>query len=113
MNKPKSCRAAVTGFRADDFAALREFLRGYLHEDFRSEYGSPEAAAATFCGEADGREREAAAAQLARFLELTRVLPPAEVLQLFRQELGSGWNPASINALQNLLSALLREPKYL
>ena len=111
--KPKYCRAAPAGFRADEFAALRDFLRGYLHEDYRSEYGSPEAAAAAFRGEADVVERGAATAQLARFLELTRTLPPDETLHLFRQELGSGWNPGSVGALQNLCAKLSRAPKNL
>jgi hypothetical protein len=104
--KPKYCRASPGSFRAEEFAALRDFLRGYLHEDYRSEYGSPEKAAAAFLAEADTRERGAAAAQLARFLEFTHALPSEETLHLFRQELGSGWNPGSVNALRGLLTAL-------
>lgn len=106
MGPPKYCRAAPAGFRAEEFAALRDFLRGYLHEDYRTEYGSPEAAAAAFAREADATERSAVAAQLSRFLELTLGLDPAETLQLFRQELGSGWNPGSVNAVRSLLAAL-------
>ena len=106
MAQPKQCRAAPAGFRSDDFSVLRDFLRGYLHEDYRSEYGTPEQAAEAFRGEADEAERTAAAAQLARFLELTRESPPDEILHLFRQELGSGWNPGSVNGLRGLLGAL-------
>lgn len=106
--KPKYCRASPGSFRAEDFAALRDFLRGYLHEDYRSEYGSPEQAAAAFRNEADDAECISAASQLARFLALTRALPAEETLHLFRQELGSGWNPGSVNALRELQSALER-----
>ncbi len=108
--QPKYCRAAPAGFRADEYSALRDFLRGYLHEDYRSEYGSPEQAAAAFLTEADAPERCAAAAQLARFLVLTRALPPDETLQLFRHELGSGWSPGSVQALQQLRFALELKP---
>ena len=106
MAQPKYCRAAPAGFRADDFSALRDFLRGYLHEDYRSEYGTPEQAAAAFLSESEAGERKAVAAQLTRFLELTHELPPDETLHLFRQELGSGWHPGSVNTLHQLLGAL-------
>ncbi len=106
--KPKYCRASHGSFRAGEFAALRDFLRGYLHEDYRSEYGSPEKAAAAFSAEAEKAECGAAAAQLARFLELTRAKPPEQTLHLFRQELGSGWTPGSVNALRELQAALER-----
>ena len=112
MGPPKYCRAAPAGFRAEEFAALRDFLRGYLHEDYRAEYGSPEAAASAFRAEAAPAEQAAVAAQFARFLELTHNLPPAETLQLFRQELGSGWHPGSPHALHNLRAALRPEPEF-
>ena len=40
-----------------DFPALRDFLRGYFHEDVVDEYGSAEAAARQFCEDADAQQR--------------------------------------------------------
>jgi CdiI immunity protein len=53
---------------ASEFPALRNFLRGYFHEDLGDEYGSPEAAARQFCQDADESQRKALAEEWARFL---------------------------------------------
>jgi len=39
-----------------DYPRLAEFFNGYLHEDFRDEYGSPVAAAQAYCNDASHQE---------------------------------------------------------
>ena len=38
------------------YPAIKSFVRGYLHEDAATEYGSAEAAAERFCKDADSGE---------------------------------------------------------
>jgi hypothetical protein len=49
--------------------ALRDFLRGYFHEDCIEEYGSLEAAARQFVKDADVDERKAVAREWGEFLK--------------------------------------------
>jgi len=51
-----------------EFPALRDFLRGYFHEDLAAEYGSPKAAAQRFRQDADEAQRKALAEEWTRFL---------------------------------------------
>ena len=53
---------------AADFPALRDFLRGYFHQDLADEYGSAKGAAAQFRQDADEAQRKALAEEWARFL---------------------------------------------
>ena len=53
---------------AADFPALRDFLRGYFHQDLADEYGSPKAAAEHFRQDADETQRKALAEEWTRFL---------------------------------------------
>jgi acyl-CoA reductase-like NAD-dependent aldehyde dehydrogenase len=57
-----------------DFPVLRDFLRGYFHEDLVDEYGSAEAAARQFCEDADAEQRKAVAEEWARLLEPNKSL---------------------------------------
>lgn len=62
---------ASPSFSAADYPALRSFLRGYLHEDMKDEYGSPEEAAREFCSDSSGEEHAAVASEWSRFLAQT------------------------------------------
>ena len=105
--KPPACRAtAGTPLRAKDFPALREFLAGYLHQDFTAEHGSPEAAARAFCANAEEAQRLAVIADLDRFLERCRNLPFEKSRDLFTETLGSAWRPREPAGLRHLLSVL-------
>lgn len=44
------------GIVAADFPAVREFLSGYLNQDFADEYGTVEEATKAFCGDANTSE---------------------------------------------------------
>jgi hypothetical protein len=74
---------------AADFPALRNFLRGYLHEDAADEHGSPEAAARQFWQDADAEQRNAVAAEWTRFHKLMSGQPPTVVNQALSEKLGS------------------------
>jgi hypothetical protein len=54
---------------AAEFPALRDFLRGYFHEDLLDEYGSAEAAVRQFCKDADAQQRKAVADEWTRLRE--------------------------------------------
>jgi hypothetical protein len=73
---------------ADNFPALRAFLRGYFHEDMADEYGASDEAARQFCEDADSDERSAVAGEWFRFLELSKEQSLAAVNQLLKK-LGS------------------------
>jgi hypothetical protein len=74
---------------AAEFPALRSFLRGYLHQDMKDEYGSPEEAAREFCADASGDERAAVAEEWSRFLASIRGQPLAVLNQILTGPLGS------------------------
>ena len=107
--KPPACRSnAGAPIRAKDFLALREFLAGYLHQDFTAEHGSPEAAARAFRAYADESQRITVVAELNRFLEHCHDLPFEQTRDLFTETLGSSWRPSPPAALRLLVSALRR-----
>jgi len=61
--------AKTAEISAAEFPALRDFLRGYFHEDLLDEYGSAEAAARQFCKDADAAQRKAVADEWTRLME--------------------------------------------
>ena len=75
--------------RRTDFPALREFLRGYLHQDMQEEYGSVEEAAKQFSRDADAEQRRAAAEEWKRLLAHLKGRPLAEFNRALTQQLGS------------------------
>ncbi len=103
MNRNPRCAPAAPP-RAGDFPALREFFRGYLHEDFAAEHGSVEAALAAFLAAAPADAR-AAAAREARAL-LARELPPATLREFLIDGLGAAWHPRDPRKAIGLLSQL-------
>ena len=88
MPTKKTSRASVS---PDQFPALREFLRGYFHQDLEAEYGSPEAAARQFWQDADQDQRNAVAQEWSRLLTQTKQLSLDQTNQLL-QKMGSAWN---------------------
>ena len=73
-----------------EYAALSNFLRGYLHQDAAVEYGSPAAAARVFRKDVDQRETAIVHAELERLLATTEAAPFPELAQIL-QVLGSSW----------------------
>jgi hypothetical protein len=96
-------------FPASDFSDLRSFLRGYLHQDMREEYGSPEAAAHEFCSDASGEERAAVAGQWAQFLAHTSGQSLEAINRILTGPLGSAYALSEDDVAR--LSAVFSPPK--
>ena len=91
----------VVAFNANQFPALREFFPGYLHEDFRDEYGSAAGAARAFCGDASSEEAAQAREEWAR-LSKTLAGRPIPELHAALQKLGGAWQPVDIEEFRTL-----------
>jgi hypothetical protein len=74
---------------AADFPALREFVRGYFHEDMNDDYGSPQGAAEQFCQDADPAQRAAVVREWERFMREAKGQPIEAINQLLADEMGS------------------------
>jgi hypothetical protein len=88
-----------SAFSPADFPALREFLRGYLHQDWQDEHGSVEAAIRQFRQDTDDEQQQKVAEQWQLFRRQTRDLRLEEIRDLL-QSLGSAWYPASNDELE-------------
>ena len=87
-----------------EFPALRDFLRGYFHEDLAEDYGSPEAAAQQFRQDADVAQRKALAEEWTQFLVRMKG-QPLEALNQALIALGSAWqlNQADLDEVSRIL----------
>jgi hypothetical protein len=81
-----------------DFAALREFVRGYLNQDFADEYGSAAGAAKAFCEDASEPERAKVSAEWNAFVDGTAGRD-VDAVNKSLVKLGSGWNVVAVNEL--------------
>lgn len=98
MPAKKTTKASVSPHQ---FPALREFLRGYFHQDLEDEYGSPEAAARQFWQDADQEQRKAVAEEWSRLLKETKQLTLDQTNQLL-QKMGSAWNFDTREEIQDI-----------
>ena len=90
--RPPATKQAAASLSAADFPALRSFLRGYLHQDMKDEYGSPAEAAREFCSDAGAEERAAVAAEWSRFLDQTKGQPLDAINRILTGPLGSSYS---------------------
>ena len=74
---------------AATFPALRNFLRGYFHEDMADEYGTLDEAVRQFCEDADDKERKTVAGEWFHFVSLTRGQPITAINKILTEKLGS------------------------
>ena len=86
------------------FPVLERVFRGYLHEDFAVEYGSPEAAVRAFRNDASPAEWRRFQREAKRFASLVDGRDLEEVRTLVHR-LGSRWTPPSRDALISLITA--------
>ena len=100
-------RASTHAVNVDDFPALRDFLAGYLHEDFVLEHGTPENAVRAFRADADPGELDSVQRDAARFAQAIEDWPWADARGALRR-LGAAWVPGSRSALDALLTNLTR-----
>lgn len=88
-------------FSPEDYPRLAEFFDGYLHEDFRDEYGSPAAATQAYCNDASHQQVLEAHHEwttLRKNLEGQSISRWQELLQ----QLGGAWRPQSQEDLLSL-----------
>ncbi len=88
----------------EDFPALRDFLRGYFHEDCIDEYGSLEEAARQFVKDADKAQRKALAGEWGKFMELMGKSPLGEINERLRA-MGSGCEFSNVEEIQEITKA--------
>jgi hypothetical protein len=94
--------AKPRGLGPEKFPRLRQFVGGYLHEDFVQEHHTPTGARDAYLRDASRDERTAFEAEAAAFLEATDHLGWSEVRAAFGA-LGGAWLPRSRAALAALL----------
>ncbi|MBZ5722867.1 MAG: hypothetical protein LAO03_21210 [Acidobacteriia bacterium] len=85
----KHNKKPAQGISAADFPALRQFLRGYFHQDMADEYGSAEGAAQQFCKDADAGQRKVVAEEWARLVEQVATQPLTAMNEVLTEKLGS------------------------
>jgi hypothetical protein len=90
-----------------EFAALREFVRGYLNQDFEDEYGSAAGAARAYCADANDAESARVAKEWKAFVDGTAGDGVAAVNEKLA-ELGAEWNVVAVKDL-DAVSAVFAE----
>lgn len=93
------------GIDLAQYAALSNFLRGYLHQDAAVEHGSSLAAAHAFRKDADERETLVVRSQLDRLLWETVKSSDSELAKVLTA-LGSSWRFSSRKEIEQLRDAL-------
>ena len=109
MKPQRSSPRATRRVKADDFPALRDFVTGYLHEDFVQEHGTPDAAVRAFATDASADEMDQVRREAARFAAAIRDWPWADA-RLALQRLGAAWAPRSRAALVAWLTMIANPP---
>jgi CdiI immunity protein len=95
------------GDKSSPYPALREFLRGYFHQDMADDYGSPKGAAIQFSQDADPAQRKTVARELAEFIGKCKNRPLPQINESLRS-LGSAWNFDSLTELEEIEEILRR-----
>lgn len=91
-----------------EFPELRRVFSGYLHEDFRAESGTPEAALQRFWADAAADERRRFQHEAERFLAHTAAWD-LDALRRLVHQLGGRWVPPSRDAVVNVLTAVAKQ----
>lgn len=100
-----------TSGKAEQFAALRAFVRAYLNQDFEDEYGTPAGAARAFCEDANDEERKRVREEWRAFVESVAGKSVDEVNARLVGELGSGWSIRDVRELKRVTLALEKPAK--
>jgi len=103
--KPQK-KEKTAGFDPGQFPTLKEFFSGYLHEDFRDEYGSPPGAARAFRGDASPEESAQACQEWAKLRKILKGRSIPE-LQTSLQKLGGAWRPQDLDEFHSLDAAFI------
>jgi len=108
----KQPRKAESALKLGEYSALRQFMHGYLHEDYLEEYGSAEDAAAEFWQDADPEEREKVATEWRQFLKATSELPVTTVRRVMSDNFGSAWNFSEKEEFDRFSAVLLKRNNH-
>jgi hypothetical protein len=92
--------------RGDLFPALRAFLRGYLHQDFKAVHGSMRAAAEAFLADASADERDQLVRELESLMEIVSTRKTRSLRGFIADDMGSGWMPKSREEILELLESI-------
>lgn len=90
---------------AAQFPALRNFLRGYFHQDMKDEYGSAADATRAFCKDASAADLAALSSEWSRFIQQTKGMPLDQINQILTGPLGSSYalQTADLKAISTIL----------
>jgi hypothetical protein len=94
------------------FRLLESFFSGYLHEDYASEYGTPEGAVRAWRQDASSKEGQQFDEEAVRFLALAESVPFDEVAAFVRRELGSAWRPSDLPRLRKLFAPPAKRTRH-
>ena len=112
--KPKKPAGTAPGpaeIAAASFPALRQFLRGYLHEDWMEDYETPAEAARQFCEDADPGERSQVAREWLQFYDRVQGQPLPTINRLLKEKLGSVWNVQDTEEMDAISTVFRGEPR--
>lgn len=98
----------MKNFSRGNYAQLSAFVRGYLHQDYIDDSGSPAGALDKFIQHAKPEQVRALAAELNAFIDAIAAVPFAQAQEWWTRELGSAWLPADKNELLALQRRLSR-----
>jgi hypothetical protein len=93
-------------FDPADFPRLREFARGYLHQDVLREYGSAEAAARAYLADLNEDEQKEIAAEAKRLIDRAQQRTLKDGNEKLTA-LGAAWRAKTIDQFESLTGALI------
>jgi hypothetical protein len=92
---------------AEDFPALREFLRGYFHEDMEDDYGSAVGAVEQFCQDSDPGQHRQVSTEWERLMRELKGQPIEELNRVLVDILGSSQTVSAAD-IRKISAALYR-----
>lgn len=95
--------------RTPTSGVMREFLRGYLHQDWKQDHGSVEEATRHFCEDADPEQCRNLLTEWQSFRVSVRDQSLDAIARKLR-ELGSAWQPATLEDLDKITCVLQQHP---
>ena len=91
------------------YPAIREAFRGYLHEDWTTEYADSDDAARAFRRDAGEEESKAVAAEARKLRAALAGMEVRDLRKLLGAGFGSGWRPATAAEADRVLKRLAGE----
>lgn len=105
-------KSPTTTLSVSSFRQLESLFSGYFHEDYVSEYGTPEGAIRRWREDASTKENQQLDEEAERFLALAESVPFEQVAGFVRRELGSAWRPSDLPRLRKLLTPPAKRTRH-